>query len=109
RVVERLPLEHPELRVRVGIEGAVTVQVVGLEVEEDANARLQQLDVLELEGRELADDPGVVGDRAYERGERPADVAGDLDGTARRAEDRAQELGCRRLPVRARHPDERVR
>ncbi len=50
-------LEDAELRVRVRLERAVPVEVVGLEVEQDGDARTQRLDVLELERRELAHDP----------------------------------------------------
>jgi hypothetical protein len=95
-------LEDAELRVAVGVEGAVPVEVVGLEVQEDGDAAAQLVDVLELEGRELADDPlgGVRG------GERRADVPRDGDVVPGGAEDRAEELGGRRLAVGAGDPDE---
>ena len=83
--------------------------MVGLEIEEDADARLERMHVLELERGELADDPRVVGDRADERRQRPADVAGDLDRPARSAEDRAEELARGRLAVRPRDAEDRVR
>jgi len=81
----------------------VPVEVVGLEVEEDADPEVQLVDVLELEGRELADDP-VGGARGAER---RADVPGDDDVAPGGAEDRAEELAGRRLAVRARDPDDR--
>ena len=54
-------LEDAELRVDVPLERAVAVEVVGLEVEQDGDARAERLDVLELERRELADDPARPG------------------------------------------------
>src|SRR5262249_12320788 len=62
----------------------------------------ERLDVLELERRELADDPV----RRADRGERGADVPRDGDVAPRRAEDRAEQLRRRRLAVRARDADE---
>ena len=67
RVVLGLRLEDPELRVDVPLERAVPVEMVGLEVEEDGDARTQRLDVLELERGELADDPRVLGHAPDER------------------------------------------
>jgi hypothetical protein len=55
-----------------------------------------------LERRQLAHDP--IG--SPDRRERRADVAGNRDVTAGRTEDRAEQLGCRRLAVRAGHADE---
>ena len=75
----RLSLEDPELELRVVLERAVPVEVVGLEVEENGNARLQRVNVLQLERRELADDPRVRRRGADERRERAADVSGHLD------------------------------
>ena len=98
-------LEDAELRVAVGLEGAVPVEVVGLEVEEDGDVAGERVDVLELEARELADDPGVRRRDLRRRRQRPADVAGDLDGPAGGAEDRAEQLGRRRLAVRPRDAD----
>ena len=54
-----LVLEDPQLGVAVALEGAVPVEVVGLEVEQHGDPRPKLLDVLELEARELADDPCV--------------------------------------------------
>src|SRR5439155_7866835 len=66
------------------------------------------MDVLELEARELADDPGPGLDHRRDAHERPADVAGDLDGATGGAEDRTEQLGRRRLAVGAGHADERI-
>jgi hypothetical protein len=68
----------------------VAVEVIGLQVEEDADARPKRLDVLELEARELADDPHVGGRHPVERGERTADVSGNLDRPSGDTEDRAE-------------------
>ncbi len=74
-----------------------------------ATAGAQRLDVLELEGGELAHDPRAVVDGADERRQRPADVPRDLDGHAAGLEDRAEQRGRRRLPVRPRDAEQRVR
>ena len=55
-VVRVLVLEDPQLRVGVGLEAAVPVEVVRLEVEQHGDVRLELVDVLELEARDLADD-----------------------------------------------------
>ncbi len=79
------------------------VEVVRLEVEEDRDAGPQLVDVLELEARELADDPLLGLDLADQLAQRRADVPGRL-----RAEHRAEQLGRGRLPVRAGHAHDRV-
>ena len=68
----------------------MTVEVVGLEVEEDGDVAGERVDVLELEARELAHDPRALRRRERGVGERPADVAGNFDGPACGAEDRAE-------------------
>ncbi len=107
-VVLGLRLEDAELRVDVPLEGPVAVEMVGLEVEQHGDPRPQELDVLELERGELADDPCVVFDLSCERRQRPADVPGDLDRPAGGAKHRTQELARRRLSVRTRHAEDRV-
>ena len=99
-----LVLEDPQLGGPVRVEVAVPVEMVGLQVEQHRDPGPEAVDVLELEARELADDPVVRRDVADELAERSADVPG---GT--RAEHRAEQLGRRRLAVRARHADDRVR
>ncbi len=64
--------------------------------------RAQGLHVLELEARELADDRRTRLELAVECAERTAHVAADGCGPAVRSHDRADQLGRRRLPVRAR-------
>ncbi len=86
----------------------MTVDVVGLEVEQHGDARPKRLYVLELEGGELAHDPRVLGNRADEARERPADVPRHFGGNARRGEDGAEQRGRRRLPVRAGDPENGV-
>ena len=85
------------------------VEVVGLEVEENGNARIQRVDVLELERRELADDPRVRRRGADERREWAADVSGHLDVPAGSAEDGAEELRRGRLAVRPGDAENRIR
>ncbi|MCZ7587592.1 MAG: hypothetical protein M5U27_01740 [Gaiella sp.] len=108
-VVRPLTLEGAELRSGVRVERPVTVEVVGLDVREDGDPRSQRVDVLELERRQLADDPRLVGDFAGQRGERSADVPRHLHVPSRRFEDRAQQRRRRRLPVRPGDADQRVR
>jgi hypothetical protein len=62
------PLEDPELGVAVALECAVAVLVVRLEVQQQGLLQLELVDVLELEGGELDDDPGVL--RRIERSDR---------------------------------------
>ena len=101
-------LEDAQLRVAVRLEGPVPVEVIGLEVEQHRDIARELVHVLELEARELADDGRARLDLLGDVGERAADVAGDLDAAAGRAQDRAEQLGRRRLPVRAGHADQRV-
>ena len=84
----------------------MAIEVVGLEVQEDGDVAGERVDVLELEARELAHDPRVRRRGEGDVGERAADVAGNLDGPAGGAEDRAEQLGRRRLPVRAGDADQ---
>ena len=104
-----LTLEDPELELRVVLERAVPVEVVGLQVEENGNARLQRVDVLELERRELADDPRVRRRRADQGRERTAHVSGHFDISPGGAEDGAEELRRGRLPVRPGDAENRIR
>ena len=107
-VVVGLMCEHAQLRGRVRVERAMPVDVVGLQVEQHRDARSQCLHVLELERRQLADDPGVGLDGADERGERMTDVARHRSRPARCVEDRAEQRGRRRLSVRSGDADQRV-
>ena len=100
------PLEDAELCVAVRLKAAMAVDVVGLEVEKDGDVAGEGVDILKLEARELAHDPRVRPCLLRGGCERPADVAGDLGGTAVRAENCAEELGRRCLPVRSGHADE---
>ena len=79
RVVGRLVLEDAQLGVHVGAVGAVPVEVVLREVEEDGHRRPEPLDVLELEARELGDHRRVRRDLAGHAGQGVADVAADGD------------------------------
>src|ERR671922_119351 len=102
-VVRLLVLKDPQLGVAVRLERAVAIEMVGLEVQEDGDSRPELVDVLELEARELADDPASAVDAVQLR-QRATDVAGD-----QRAEHDSEQLARRRLPVRARDPEDRVR
>ena len=104
-----LVLEDAQLRVAVGVERAVAVDVVRLEVEQHGDARPQRLDVLELERRELAHDPGVR--RGTRRRATSAD--GRCCRPPRPGRPAASKIGAeqrrrRRLPVRAGDAEDRV-
>jgi hypothetical protein len=103
-----LVLEDAQLGFAVGVVRAVTVEMIGLEVQQDRNAWAQPMDVLELEARQLAHNPGVPVECAVEARQRTADVARDRDRPAVGTEHRAEQLARRRLAVRAGDADERV-
>src|SRR5207248_4393929 len=86
-------LEDTELRVAVGLERPVPVEVIRFEVEENGDVAGELVDVLELEARQLTHDPRRGRKHAVERRQRTPDVAGNLDRLSRRAEDRAEQLG----------------
>ena len=71
------------------------VEVVGLEIEEDRGSRMELVDVLQLERRDLAHDAAGADD-PVELADRAADVSGDG-----RVQDHAEELARRGLAVRA--------
>jgi hypothetical protein len=91
----------------VTLEGAVPVEMVRLEVQENRGLELELVHVLELEGRELAHDPRVLG--SIDRAQRAADVSRHDDLAAGGAEDRAEQLGRRALALRPVTPHERAR
>ena len=107
--LRRLGGEDPQLRVAVGLEAAVAVEVVGCEVEQHGGVRRELERVLELERRGLEHDHGRVVERAGQRRQRRADVPRHGDGHARLAVDLADQLRRRRLPVRTGDRDHRVR
>src|SRR4029079_1231072 len=94
-------LEDAQLRSAVRVEAPVAVEVVGLEVEQHGDVAGERLDVLELEARELADDPRAVLRHAGGLGECARDRARDLAPPAGRTEDRPEQLRGRGLAVRA--------
>ena len=100
-------LEDPQLRGPVALERAVAVEMVRLEIQQHGDLERELVHVLELERRQLADDPCVLG--RLDRAQRPADVSGDDDLAAGGAEDLAEQLGRRRLALRAGDADERTR
>jgi hypothetical protein len=103
-----LVLEQAQLGGAVRVERSVSVEMVGLEVQQHTDARPKAVHVLELEARQLADDPRVVADRAVERADGTADVARDRDRPPGRAEDRAEQLARGRLAVRSGDAEEGV-
>ena len=84
------------------------VEMIGLEVEQDGDARAETVDVLELKARQLADDPRIRGERAVEARQRSAYVPGHRDRFAGCPEHRAEQLARGRLSVRAGDADEGV-
>ena len=76
----------------------------GVRLRSTATRHVERVDVLELEARELADDRLVRSSAPSSAAERAADVPGHRDRPAGRTEDGTEELGRRRLPVRARSP-----
>ena len=101
--------EDLELGLRVGLEGPVAVEVVGREVDQHRRLGRERLRVLELEGRDLADDGRVRGEAARERRQRRADVPRDRDRQPGLAVDVADQLGRGRLAVGPGDGDELVR
>ena len=83
-------LEDAQLRVAIGLERPMPVEMVGLEVEQDCDVARERHDVLELEARELAHDPRprLHGQRNFAQGH--VLVAGEHGVDARRGEHRAQ-------------------
>ena len=100
-VVGPLVLEDPELRVAIRLPGPVPVEVVGLEIQEHRDPRPELVNVLQLEARELADDPASL---VVELGQRAADVP-----RHGRGEHLAEKGGGRRLAVRPGHAEDRRR
>ena len=101
----RLPREDPTLRLLVGLERAVPVQMVRRQVEQDRDPGMQRALVRELEGRGL-DDQHVV---PFEGrgGERPADVAARDGVQPAGTQARREHARGRRLPVRSGHGEVR--
>jgi hypothetical protein len=84
----------------------MAVEVVGRDVEENADRRLQGGRELDLEGGHL-DHVATVRGRRLKRQHRGADVAAHLHVAARRCEDVRREGGRRRFAVGAGDGDER--
>ena len=107
-VLRDLVLEDPELGGAVVLEGLVPVEVVRRQVEQDRDVRAEGVDVLQLEARELAHDPGSFAERAVEPGQRAADVPGHGHVLAGGAEDVSEKLARGRLAVRPGDAENRV-
>ena len=99
-VGRRLVQEDPCLRVGVAREVAVTVEVVGREVEHRRHPWLERLDRLELERRDLGHHEAVDGERERVGGQRRPDVATDQHRPRLLGQQRAGEGRRRRLAVR---------
>jgi hypothetical protein len=100
--------EDAQLGLAVGLEGAVAVQVVLGDVEQDGGVGRERLRVLELERRRLADHHGTGRKRPGQRRERRADVPRDHHRQPGLAVHMADELDRRGLAVRARDGHEGV-
>ncbi len=87
---------------RYASKRAVAVEVVRLEIQQHRDLAGELVDILELKGRQLADDP--VG--GSHRRERPPDVARHCDRPPRFAEHRAEQLDGRRLAIRSGDADD---
>ena len=106
-LLRRLVREHAQLRLAVGLEAAVTVEVVLGHVQQQRGVGGERLRVLGLEARHLADDRGRLVHLAHQRRERRSDVPGERHRQVRLAPDRSQQLRGRGLAVRARDRHER--
>ena len=108
RVALALALEDPQLGGRVGLERAMTVEVVGRDVEQHGHVGAKLLDALELEARELAHDRPPRLDAARQRRERVADVAGAGAGHAAALEHGGSQQRGRGLAVGSGDADDRI-
>ncbi len=95
----------------IGLEGAMTVEVVRHDVEDrrDMGAPVHLTEPFKLEGREFEYHPHVRGDMGERVEERPTDVSADLVGEAGRRQRRADHGHRGGLPVGAGHPADRGR
>ncbi len=107
-ILGALAREDPQLGRLVGLEAAVSIEMIRGHVEEHGDLGGERDGVLQLEGRGLADHRRVRLQLADEPGERRADVPGDGDGGAGSTVDVADPLGRGRLAVRSGHGDEGV-
>ena len=103
-----LVLEQAQLRAAVGLERAVPGEVIGREVQDQADLGREGDSVVQLVAARLADDRRVAREAVDERRDGRADVPRERDLAARRAPDLAEQLDDRRLPVRPGDRDERA-
>ena len=78
---------------RVVFEGAVAVEVVGRDVEDDGDVGMELFSGFELEAGDFEDRPGVVGRFVDEGDDGHANVAADQRGNAGLLEDFAEQRG----------------
>jgi hypothetical protein len=102
-VREDLPLGGRDGR----LDRVMAIEVIGRDVEHDRDRGPERLGRLELERRHL--EHRDVERQADERERGRADVAGHRRAQPRRAQHLRDERGRGRLPVRARHGDDRHR
>ena len=100
-VLRRLIGEDAALHADVRLHRAVTRDVILRDVEHRTDVRVERADRLALIGADLGHRQVVVRHVARVRGDRIADVAHDVRGAARRAEQLAHQRGGRRLAVGA--------
>ena len=85
----------------VVLEGAVAIEVVGSDVENDGDLRMKLEGAFKLEAGDFKDRPGVVGALVDEGDDGNADVAADQCGQAGFQKDFADERGGGGLAVGA--------
>ena len=100
--------DEPLLDPGVAVEGAVAVEVVGRDVEENADRRVDARRKVDLERRAL-DDVEATRPRRVEREDRGADIAAELNVAIRLLEKMRDQRRRRRLAVGAGDRDERRR
>ncbi len=100
-VVRGLRGEDALLGERVVLKGAVAVEVVGSDVEDDGDGGMKLLGRFELEAGDFEDRPGVVGALVDEGDDGDADVAADQRVEAGLFENFADQRGRGGLAVGA--------
>ena len=96
------------MQARIPLHGAVSIEVVGRQVEQDARRGAEVVHIFELETRHLHHQFFVTSKRAHHRTHRRADVAQHPAGPACRGEQVPHQRGGGGLAVRARDRREGV-
>src|SRR5262249_18694262 len=100
-VVGLLVFEDPGFRVHVGLEGAVAIQMVGSNVQNDCDFWPKSLNGFELEAGNFQDDDRVLPGFGDQRDRWRSDVAANGDRQASGREDLAGQRGGRCFAVRS--------